>query len=264
VLAVTHAVAKAAMLMAAAVIVDSARRAGFGAGEEGERVTEAAQLAADADEGGPVREGPARPASDGGDGGPVRAVPARAAASTETGGSVRRRPARPSAGEPSWPVLVQLRGSVARRPVAVMAFGFAGLSLVGLPPTGGFVAKWYLLHASVAAGQWWWVAVLVVGTLLTVGYLMRFVRPAFAPPDAGAGRSDDPAAGRSDDPGAGRSDDPAAPPERVEAERDGRDLVALALASVTVVIGLRPGPLIDLLTIGGPELLTVAARAVGG
>jgi hypothetical protein len=72
VLAVTHAVAKAAMLMAAAVIVDSARRAGFGAGEEGEHVTEAAQLAADAESGGPVREGPARPAADGGDGGPVR------------------------------------------------------------------------------------------------------------------------------------------------------------------------------------------------
>jgi multicomponent Na+:H+ antiporter subunit D len=179
VLAVTHAVAKAAMLLAATAIVDSARTA--------------------------------------------RAASARA--------STRRAVVRPAttpgaspAGEPSWPVLVQLRGSVARRPVAVMAFGVGGMSLVGLPPTGGFVAKWYLLLGSVASGQWWWVAVLVAGTLLTVGYLMRFVRPAFAPPAEG----------------------------EVTGQRDGRDVVALALASVTLVVGLRPGPLIDLLAIGGP------------
>lgn len=189
VLAVTHAVAKAAMLLAAAVIVDSARRA---------RTTTALAAA-----------GPGGGAAAGAD---ARGRPPV--------GTPRTAPA----GEPSWPVLDELRGSVARRPVAVMAFGIAGLSLVGLPPTGGFVAKWYLLLASVASGQWWWVAALVGGTLLTVGYLMRFVRPAFAPaPEGGA-----------------------------TAQRDGRDVVALALASVTLLVGLRPGPLLDLLVIGGP------------
>ncbi len=189
VLAVTHAVAKAAMLLAAAVIVDSARRA----------------KAPTVQVGAPHRR--ERPAG---------TPPGR----ERLAGTPRTAPA----GEPSWPVLDQLRGSVARRPVAVMAFGVAGLSLVGLPPTGGFVAKWYLLLASVASGQWWWVAVLVGGTLLTVGYLMRFVRPAFAPPPEG----------------------------EVMAQRDARDVVALALAGVTLLVGVRPQPLLDLLLVGAP------------
>ncbi len=121
---------------------------------------------------------------------------------------------------------MELRGSAARRPIAMMAFGIASISLVGLPPSGGFVAKWYLLVGSITTGQWWWVAVVVAGTLLTVGYLMRFVRPAFAPP----------------------SDDEVPVPRR-----DARDLVALALATSTLVLGLLPGPFLALLSIGGPH-----------
>ena len=35
--------------------------------------------------------------------------------------------------------------SAARLPMTVVAFGLAGLSLMGVPPSGGFVAKWLLL-----------------------------------------------------------------------------------------------------------------------
>jgi formate hydrogenlyase subunit 3/multisubunit Na+/H+ antiporter MnhD subunit len=57
-------------------------------------------------------------------------------------------------------------------PMSLIAFGLAGVSLVGLPPSGGFVAKWLLLSAAVSTGQWWWATVLVVGGLLTGGYVM--------------------------------------------------------------------------------------------
>jgi multicomponent Na+:H+ antiporter subunit D len=53
----------------------------------------------------------------------------------------------------------------------VFAFGLAGLSIVGLPPSGGFVAKWLLLGAAVEAGQWWWAIVLLAGGLLSAGYV---------------------------------------------------------------------------------------------
>lgn len=173
VLAVTHALAKAAILMVAVVVNESAREAWAL-----HRVVA---------------------------GGRSQALP---------GGRL----------DPERPPLAALRGSAARRPVAVMAFGVAALSLVGLPPSGGFVAKWYLLLGSVAAGQWWWAVVVVLGTLLTVGYLMRFIRPAFAPP-----------------------------PEEPTARRvDARDVVALVLALTTVVVGLWPGPLVDLVGVGGP------------
>jgi multicomponent Na+:H+ antiporter subunit D len=187
VLAFSHAAAKGAMLMAAAVLVDSARAAGVRAAGVGS-VSEVTAPAA----------GP---------------------------GSVAT-PVTATRGETTWPLLMELRGSAARRPIAMMAFGIGSISLVGLPPSGGFVAKWYLLVGSITTGQWWWVVVLVAGTLLTVGYLMRFVRPAFAPlPD----------------------DDQPVP------RRDARDLVALALATSTLAVGLFPGPLLELLAIGGPH-----------
>ena len=46
-------------------------------------------------------------------------------------------------------------------PITVFAFGLGGLSLMGLPPSGGFVAKAMLLTAAVAEGQWWWAVVIL-------------------------------------------------------------------------------------------------------
>ncbi len=65
-------------------------------------------------------------------------------------------------------------------PMTVLAFGLGGLSLMGLPPSGGFVAKWLLLSAAIDGGQWWWGLVIVTGGLLTGGYLFRVLGPAMA------------------------------------------------------------------------------------
>lgn len=64
-------------------------------------------------------------------------------------------------------------------PISAFAFGLAGLSLVGLPPSSGFAGKWMLLSASLAQGQWWWVAVILVGSLLAAAYVMRVLTHAF-------------------------------------------------------------------------------------
>lgn len=64
-------------------------------------------------------------------------------------------------------------------PVSAFAFGLAGLSLVGLPPSGGFAGKWLLLSAGLAQGQWWWVAVILVGSLLAAAYVLRVLTHAF-------------------------------------------------------------------------------------
>ena len=70
-------------------------------------------------------------------------------------------------------------------PISAFAFGLAGLSLVGLPPSSGFAGKWMLLSASLAQGQWWWVAVILVGSLLAAAYVMRVLTHAFTRvPDA--------------------------------------------------------------------------------
>jgi multicomponent Na+:H+ antiporter subunit D len=73
-------------------------------------------------------------------------------------------------------------------PVASFAFGLAAVSLMGLPPSGGFLGKYLVLAASFASGQWWWGAVLVAGGLLSAAYLFRPLnelmrqRAADAPP----------------------------------------------------------------------------------
>lgn len=65
-------------------------------------------------------------------------------------------------------------------PLSVFAFGLGGISLMGLPPTGGFLAKWLLLSAAAATGQWVFAAVILVGGLLTGGYLLWVLSRALA------------------------------------------------------------------------------------
>jgi multicomponent Na+:H+ antiporter subunit D len=77
--------------------------------------------------------------------------------------------------------LSSMRDIAGRLPVTTFAFALAGVSLIGLPPSGGFVAKWMLLKAVVASGQWWWVPVVVTGSLLTAGYVFLMIRYAFKP-----------------------------------------------------------------------------------
>ena len=64
-------------------------------------------------------------------------------------------------------------------PVSVFAFALAGISLVGLPPSGGFAGKWMLLNAGVSQGKWIWVTAILVGSLLAAAYIMRVLNHAF-------------------------------------------------------------------------------------
>jgi formate hydrogenlyase subunit 3/multisubunit Na+/H+ antiporter MnhD subunit len=81
----------------------------------------------------------------------------------------------------------QLDGITHVLPVSAFAIGLAGISLVGLPPSAGFVGKWLLLGSSLEQGQWWWVAVILVGSLLAAAYMIRLLSHAFTgAPETGA------------------------------------------------------------------------------
>jgi len=74
-------------------------------------------------------------------------------------------------------------------PLTTAAIVLAGLSLVGLPGTAGFVSKWYLVVAALDLG-WWWLALLIVlGSMITIAYVGRVVEAAYfrAPAEALAG-----------------------------------------------------------------------------
>jgi multicomponent Na+:H+ antiporter subunit D len=74
-----------------------------------------------------------------------------------------------------------LDGIAARLPLSTYAFGIAGISLMGVPPSGGFIAKWLILKAAIGSGQWWIAVVVVAGGFLAAGYLLVVIRHAFLP-----------------------------------------------------------------------------------
>ena len=66
----------------------------------------------------------------------------------------------------------------------------AGLSLIGIPGTAGFVSKWYLIVGSLEKGQWWLVAAILAASLIAAAYVWRVVEAAYlrrAAPDAWRG-----------------------------------------------------------------------------
>lgn len=75
--------------------------------------------------------------------------------------------------------LEDLGRASAALPVSMFAFGLAGASIMGLPPSGGFIAKWTLLNAALAAGQWVWLVVMAAGGLLSAAYVFRVVALSF-------------------------------------------------------------------------------------
>ena len=117
-----------------------------------------------------------------------------------------------------------LGGAARAMPVTFLALGLGGLSLMGLPPSGGFAAKWLLMKASIEAGQWVWAVVMAAGGLLAGGYLYRVLAPALS----------------------GES-----PPLKRVPERD-RECIALALALVAILLAFAPQSFFAFLQIGRP------------
>ena len=78
----------------------------------------------------------------------------------------------------------ELKGIGRQMPVTMWCFAIASLSLIGIPPMGGFVAKYYLASGALATGSTLatvGVVVLMVSALLTAFYLLPIVAAAFFP-----------------------------------------------------------------------------------
>ena len=68
---------------------------------------------------------------------------------------------------------------VQRLPVTAGAFALAGVSIMGLPPSGGFVGKWLLLEAALQQSRWDLVLVMLLGGLLAAGYVFKVLGHSF-------------------------------------------------------------------------------------
>jgi formate hydrogenlyase subunit 3/multisubunit Na+/H+ antiporter MnhD subunit len=78
-----------------------------------------------------------------------------------------------------------LAGVARALPVTVLAFVIGGVALMGVVPSGAYLAKKLLLDSADASGQWWWTVVLQGGAAFTAGYvvlvLVRVLRRPAAP-----------------------------------------------------------------------------------
>lgn len=73
----------------------------------------------------------------------------------------------------------RMGGLIASMPVTAVAFIICSFSIMGLPPLGGFFAKYMVINGAVDAGQPWMAAVFVLGAVLTVVYLLRVFAMVF-------------------------------------------------------------------------------------
>ncbi|MBL4616004.1 MAG: monovalent cation/H+ antiporter subunit D family protein [Magnetovibrio sp.] len=73
----------------------------------------------------------------------------------------------------------QLDGIGKRMPFTMIAFGIGALSMIGLPPTAGFISKWYILSGALETGEAFAILVIIASTLLNAGYFLPILYVAF-------------------------------------------------------------------------------------
>lgn len=114
----------------------------------------------------------------------------------------------------------EMRGVGRRMPLTMLAFTIAALGMIGVPPTAGFVTKWYLGLGGIEAGQGWVLALLGVSSVLNAMYFLPILSAAWF----------------------GRPDEPWAAPERGRGEADWMLLApALATGLLSLLAGLLAG-----------------------
>jgi NADH-quinone oxidoreductase subunit N len=80
--------------------------------------------------------------------------------------------------------LENLKGLFARSPFAALLIGMAMLSLAGIPPFPGFVAKFLIFKNVIAAGHVTWAVLGLVGSYIGIYFYLRVIQFMFMSPGA--------------------------------------------------------------------------------
>lgn len=79
----------------------------------------------------------------------------------------------------------ELTGIGKEMPVTLWCYTIASLGLIGIPPTSGFMSKWYLaegaLQSDIPVFSWLGPVILLLSALLTAGYLLPITMKGFFP-----------------------------------------------------------------------------------
>ena len=80
--------------------------------------------------------------------------------------------------------LGQLSGIGRRMPVTMAAFTIGALSMIGVPPTAGFVSKWYILAGAFQSDNYLALATIILSTALNAAYFLPIIYMAWFGKDA--------------------------------------------------------------------------------
>lgn len=137
-------------------------------------------------------------------------------------------------------------GLAKNRPVSAAGMAVLLAALVGIPPSAGFVGKWYIALGAVEAEAWPVAAVIFLSTMLTLAYAARLLEKMYFTPavDSRSHRSDgNPAASQIATDG-GNDGQASATPDVVSL---GMLAFVVVLAGIAVGFGFAGGTLFELL-----------------
>ena len=84
----------------------------------------------------------------------------------------------------------QLTGMGKKMPKTLWCYTIFALALIGIPPTAGFISKWYLAEGALQSGisvySWLGPVILLISALLTAGYLLPITMKGFFPGEEAA------------------------------------------------------------------------------
>lgn len=84
--------------------------------------------------------------------------------------------------------LHQLAGIGARMPWTMAAFTIAALSMIGVPPTGGFVSKWFILAGAFQTDNYVAIFTIILSTVLNAAYFLPIIFAAWFAKEAPGGK----------------------------------------------------------------------------
>jgi NADH-quinone oxidoreductase subunit N len=152
------------------------------------------------------------------------------------------------------------------RPWLAWPMTISMLALAGIPATAGFIGKFYLIDAAVAGGYTWLGVVIVIGSMISLGYYLPVVAtmwmefaatPATTPPSPPPGAIPAIAGGSQDLDTKGAGEEPDGADLGVSGESAGSvtnevrrqpelAFVAVLAGAATVIFGIVPQPLFNL------------------
>ncbi len=76
-----------------------------------------------------------------------------------------------------------LTGFRSTMPITVFAFAIAGVNLMGLPPSGGFIGKWLMLSLAISTAKYYLVIIIFAGSIAASIYIYRVISRLFVEPE---------------------------------------------------------------------------------